>query len=113
MYGVSKLKLGLYGANCSSGRAITLVPERWAGPSGAARRSTPGRQMFERGVNAALAFAAAAADLASCSVRVSGGGIGYLPLCRLVLRRCRVFRRVRGAWPLIPPDCRRETQWAV
>jgi hypothetical protein len=77
MYGVSKLKLGLYGANCSSGRAITLVPERWAGPSGAARRSTPGRQMFERGVNAALAFAAAAAALASCSVRVSGAGIRY------------------------------------
>jgi hypothetical protein len=72
MYGVSKLKLGLYGANCSSGRAITLVPERWAGPSGAARRSTPGCQMFERGVNAALAFAAAAAALASCSVRVCG-----------------------------------------
>src|SRR5580704_9218360 len=57
--------------------AITLVPERWAGPSGAAPRSTPGRQMFERGVNAALAFAAAAAALASCSVRVSGAGIGY------------------------------------
>jgi len=51
--------------------------ERWAGPSGAARRSTPGRQMFERGVNAALAFAAAAAALASCSVRVSGAGIVY------------------------------------
>jgi hypothetical protein len=33
---------------------------------------TPGRQMFERGVNAALAFAAAAAALASCSVRVCG-----------------------------------------
>ncbi len=31
MYGVSKLKLGLYGANCSSGRAITLVPN--AGPA--------------------------------------------------------------------------------
>jgi hypothetical protein len=28
--------------------------------------------MFERGVNAALAFAAAAAALASCSVRVCG-----------------------------------------
>ena len=28
-----------------SGRAITLVPERWIGPSGAARHSEPGRQM--------------------------------------------------------------------
>ena len=27
----SKLKLGLFGANCSSGRAVTLVPERWTG----------------------------------------------------------------------------------
>ena len=25
----SKLKLGLFGANCSSGRAVTMVPERW------------------------------------------------------------------------------------
>src|SRR3984893_17828058 len=31
MYGVSNLKLGLYGVNCSSGRAITLVPN--AGPA--------------------------------------------------------------------------------
>jgi hypothetical protein len=28
-----------------SGRAITLVPERWIGPSGAPRHSEPGRQM--------------------------------------------------------------------
>ena len=28
-----------------SGRAITLVPERWIGPSGAARHSEPGLQM--------------------------------------------------------------------
>ncbi len=27
----SKLKIGLFGANCSSGRAVTLVPERWTG----------------------------------------------------------------------------------
>ncbi len=27
----NKLKLGLFGANCSSGRAVTLVPERWSG----------------------------------------------------------------------------------
>jgi dimethylsulfone monooxygenase len=27
----NKLKLGLFGANCSSGRAATLVPERWSG----------------------------------------------------------------------------------
>ncbi len=26
-----RLKLGLFGANCSSGRAVTLVPERWTG----------------------------------------------------------------------------------
>src|SRR5271156_3275587 len=25
------LKLGLFGANCSSGRAVTKVPERWSG----------------------------------------------------------------------------------
>jgi dimethylsulfone monooxygenase len=25
------LKLGLFGANCSSGRAVTMVPERWSG----------------------------------------------------------------------------------
>lgn len=25
------LKIGLFGANCSSGRAVTLVPERWSG----------------------------------------------------------------------------------
>ena len=72
MYGVSNLKLGRYGANCSSGRAITLVPN--AGPALLAQLVvvTPGGQMFERGVNAALAFAAAAAALASCSVRVCG-----------------------------------------
>ena len=27
----NKLKIGLFGANCSSGRAVTLVPERWSG----------------------------------------------------------------------------------
>jgi hypothetical protein len=27
----SALKIGLFGANCSSGRAVTLVPERWTG----------------------------------------------------------------------------------
>jgi dimethylsulfone monooxygenase len=27
----NKLKLGLFGANCSSGRAVTMVPERWSG----------------------------------------------------------------------------------
>ena len=26
-----RLKLGLFGANCSSGRAVTTVPERWSG----------------------------------------------------------------------------------
>src|SRR5258706_12741390 len=31
MYNANKLKIGLFGANCSSGRAVTLVPERWAG----------------------------------------------------------------------------------
>jgi FMNH2-dependent dimethyl sulfone monooxygenase len=31
LYSNNKLKLGLFGANCSSGRAITLVPERWSG----------------------------------------------------------------------------------
>src|SRR4051794_41551242 len=31
MYSRNRLKLGLFGANCSSGRAVTLVPERWSG----------------------------------------------------------------------------------
>ena len=31
LYSDSALKLGLFGANCSSGRAVTLVPERWSG----------------------------------------------------------------------------------
>ncbi len=31
MYSTNRLKLGLFGANCSSGRAVTLVPERWSG----------------------------------------------------------------------------------
>ena len=31
MYNNNKLKIGLFGANCSSGRAVTLVPERWTG----------------------------------------------------------------------------------
>src|ERR1700737_2847047 len=31
MPGGNKLKLGLFGANCSSGRAVTKVPERWSG----------------------------------------------------------------------------------
>src|SRR5438552_5937569 len=31
MYSANRLKLGLFGANCSSGRAVTLVPERWFG----------------------------------------------------------------------------------
>ncbi len=31
MYSDNPLKLGLFGANCSSGRAVTRVPERWSG----------------------------------------------------------------------------------
>ncbi len=31
MYTDNKLKLGLFGSNCSSGRAVTQVPERWTG----------------------------------------------------------------------------------
>jgi len=31
MHGSNKLTIGLFGANCSSGRAVTLVPERWSG----------------------------------------------------------------------------------
>jgi alkanesulfonate monooxygenase SsuD/methylene tetrahydromethanopterin reductase-like flavin-dependent oxidoreductase (luciferase family) len=31
MYNGNTLKIGLFGANCSSGRAVTLVPERWSG----------------------------------------------------------------------------------
>ena len=30
-YAGHKFILGLFGANCSSGRAVTLVPERWTG----------------------------------------------------------------------------------
>jgi FMNH2-dependent dimethyl sulfone monooxygenase len=31
MYSDNKLQIGLFGANCSSGRAVTMVPERWSG----------------------------------------------------------------------------------
>ncbi len=31
MYNGNRFKIGLFGANCSSGRAVTLVPERWSG----------------------------------------------------------------------------------
>jgi len=31
MYNNNALKIGLFGANCSSGRAVTQVPERWSG----------------------------------------------------------------------------------
>src|SRR5215510_11448903 len=31
MGSTNRLKLGLFGANCSSGRAVTAVPERWSG----------------------------------------------------------------------------------
>ncbi len=31
MHNANKLKIGLFGANCSSGRAVTTVPERWSG----------------------------------------------------------------------------------
>ena len=31
MGSANKLKLGLFGANCSSGRAVTMVPECWSG----------------------------------------------------------------------------------
>jgi dimethylsulfone monooxygenase len=31
MHGNNALQIGLFGPNCSSGRAVTLVPERWSG----------------------------------------------------------------------------------
>jgi dimethylsulfone monooxygenase len=31
MYNGNALKIGLFGANCSSGRSATTVPERWSG----------------------------------------------------------------------------------
>jgi FMNH2-dependent dimethyl sulfone monooxygenase len=31
MHNANKLKIGLFGSNCSSGRAVTMVPERWSG----------------------------------------------------------------------------------
>jgi alkanesulfonate monooxygenase SsuD/methylene tetrahydromethanopterin reductase-like flavin-dependent oxidoreductase (luciferase family) len=31
LYSNNRLKLGLFGANCSSGRAVTMVTERWSG----------------------------------------------------------------------------------
>ena len=30
-YSDNKLIIGLFGANCSSGRAVTLLEERWSG----------------------------------------------------------------------------------
>jgi hypothetical protein len=95
-----------------SGRVITLVPERWIGPSGAARHSEPGAADVERGVNAALAFTAAAAAV-SCSVRVYSAGIGRCLSVDWCCVAAGFFRRVRAALPLIPPDCRRGTQWAA
>src|SRR5215468_5661678 len=31
MYNANRLKIGLFGPNCSSGRAVTMAPERWSG----------------------------------------------------------------------------------
>ena len=31
MYSSNRLQIGLFGPNCSSGRAVTMVPERWSG----------------------------------------------------------------------------------
>jgi alkanesulfonate monooxygenase SsuD/methylene tetrahydromethanopterin reductase-like flavin-dependent oxidoreductase (luciferase family) len=31
MYNANRLKIGLFGPNCSSGRAVTTIPERWSG----------------------------------------------------------------------------------
>ncbi len=31
MHNANRLKIGLFGANCSCGRAVTTVPERWSG----------------------------------------------------------------------------------
>src|SRR2546428_10130431 len=31
MHNANRLKIGLFGSNCSSGRAVTTVPERWSG----------------------------------------------------------------------------------
>jgi alkanesulfonate monooxygenase SsuD/methylene tetrahydromethanopterin reductase-like flavin-dependent oxidoreductase (luciferase family) len=31
MYNANRLKIGLFGPNCSSGRAVTMIPERWSG----------------------------------------------------------------------------------
>jgi len=31
MHNTNRLKIGLFGPNCSSGRAVTMVPERWSG----------------------------------------------------------------------------------
>jgi alkanesulfonate monooxygenase SsuD/methylene tetrahydromethanopterin reductase-like flavin-dependent oxidoreductase (luciferase family) len=34
MYGKNRLKLGFFGANCSSGKSVTTAPERWSGAWG-------------------------------------------------------------------------------
>ena len=31
MHSSNRLQIGLFGPNCSSGRAVTMVPERWSG----------------------------------------------------------------------------------
>ena len=31
MHNGNRLKIGLFGPNCSSGRAVTMIPERWSG----------------------------------------------------------------------------------
>jgi alkanesulfonate monooxygenase SsuD/methylene tetrahydromethanopterin reductase-like flavin-dependent oxidoreductase (luciferase family) len=49
MHNANRLKIGLFGANCSSGRAVTAVPERW--PAGWADNLRLARMADDAGVD--------------------------------------------------------------
>ena len=94
-----------------SGRAITLVPERWIGPSGAARHSEPGRQMSSAtSMPLLLLPRPRPRSRARCEYSAGIGRCLSVDWCCVA---AGFFRRVRAALPLIPPDCRRGTQWAA
>jgi hypothetical protein len=94
-----------------SGRAITLVPERWIGPSGAARHSEPGRQMSSAtSMPRLLLPRPRPRSRARCEYSAGIGRCLSVDWCCVA---AGFFRRVRAALPLIPPDCRRETRSVV
>jgi hypothetical protein len=96
-----------------SGRAITLVPERWIGPSGAARHSEPGRQMSSAASMPLVLLPRPRPRPRSRARCEYSAGIGRCLSVDWCCVAAGFFKRVRAALPLIPPDCRRGTQWAA